>query len=199
MQVGTDNGKFGGRSLSPLVIVDNDRINQIYPNLPVAKFWSYANKNISSLFHLFNSIAVKDSEFSTFDRADLKDLLQSGVVSFGACPVRNWKEQSGISHAIRDNLKNNVLVGGFDMKQARAAGCIFIASPDVLDEIPQDNLEHGFEGLSRTMQPGSTVHRGIYKGSKDGLVVYTMMGELTKPADRMEEIAKIGNVNIKKK
>jgi hypothetical protein len=92
-----------------------------------------------------------------------------------------------------------VLVGGFNMKQARAAGCIFIASPNVLDEIPQDHLEHGFEGLSRTMQPGSTVHRGIYKGSKDGLVVYTLMGELTKPTERMEEIAKIGNINIKKK
>jgi len=197
-QVGSDSGKLAGRSLSPLVVVDNDRINKIYPNLPVSKFWDMANRNISSLFHLFNSIAIKDSDFSTFDRADFKDLLQSGVVSFGACPVRNWREQSGISHSIRDNLKNNVLVGGFDMKQARAAGCIFIASPDVLDEIPQDNLEHGFESLSRTMQPGSTVHRGIYKGSKEGLVVYTMMGELTKPAERMGEIANIGNVAIKK-
>jgi cell division GTPase FtsZ len=198
-QVGPDDGKLGDRSLSPLVVVDNDRIDKIYPKLPVAKFWDVANRNISSLFHLFNSIAIKDSEFTTFDRADFKDLLQSGVVSFGACPVRNWEQESGISHAIRTNLKNNVLVGGLDLTQARKAGCIFIASSEVLNEIPNDNLEHGFEGLSRIMQKGSTIHRGIYKGSKDGLVVYTLMGELGRPTERMEEIAKKGNVTIKKK
>jgi cell division GTPase FtsZ len=192
-------GKLGGRSVSPLVVLDNDRINKIYPNLSVGKFWDVANKNISSLFHLFNSIAVKDSDFTTFDRADFKDLLQSGVVSFGACPVRNWEEQSGISRSIRENLKSNVLVGGFDMKQARAAGCIFIASPSVLNEIPQDNLEHGFEGLKRTMQTGSVIHRGIYAGKKDGLVVYTMMGELSRPDERMQEIADEGKVTINKK
>lgn len=197
-QVGT-SGKLGGRTLSPLVVVDNDRINKIYPNLPVAKFWDMANRNISSLFHLFNSIAIKDSEFTTFDRADFKDLLQSGVVSFGACPVRNWENESGISHAIRDNLKNNVLVGGLDLRQSRKAGCIFIASSDVLDRIPQSNLEHGFEGLKRTMQSGGTIHRGIYKGSKSGLVAYTLMGELGSPTERMEEIAKEGRVAIKKK
>jgi hypothetical protein len=49
------------------------------------------------------------------------------------------------------------------------------------------------------MQKGSTIHRGIYKGSKDGLVVYTLMGELGRPTERMEEIAKKGNVTIKKK
>jgi len=195
-QVGTDTGKLGGRNLSPLVVLDNDRINKIYPNLSVSQFWDMANRNISSLFHLFNSIAVKNSEFSTFDRADFKDLLQSGVVTFGACPVSNWQEQSGISRAIRENLKGNVLVGGFDMSQARKAGCIFIAAKEVLDQIPQDNLEHGFAGLARIMQDDNTIHRGIYTGSKQGLVVYTMIGELARPTERMSEIADIGKVTV---
>lgn len=192
--VGTDAGKLAGRTLSPLVIVDNDRINKIYPNLSVSNFWEMANKNISSLFHLFNSIAIKDSEYTTFDKADFKDLLQSGVVSFGACPVKDWTQESGISLAIRNNLKNNVLVGGLDLSKAKSAGCIFIASADVLEEIPQDNLEYGFEGLSRTMQAGSVIHRGIYKGSRQGLIVYTLMGELGRPESRMQEIASKGNV-----
>ena len=186
--VGTEKGKMGGRSISPLVILDNDRINRIYPALPVSEFWATANRSVSALFHLFNNIALEDSEFTTFDRADFEDILDSGVVSFGACPIRKWDLSTDISHAIRDNLKNNVLVGGFDISQAKVAGCVFIGSADVLSSIPQEHLEHGFEMLSRIMREGGTVHRGIYKGSKPGLVVYSALGELGQPAERMAEM-----------
>lgn len=189
--VGTEKGKMGGRRISPLIVLDNDRINRIYPSLPVSEFWNTANRSVSALFHLFNSIALEDSEFTTFDRADFEDILDSGVVSFGACPIREWKLSTDISHAIRDNLKNNVLVGGFDIGQAKVAGCVFVGSKDVLESIPQEHLEHGFEMLSRIMKAGGTVHRGIYKGSKQGLVVYSAMGELGQPSERMAEITRI--------
>ena len=197
-QVGNDKGKLSGRGISPLVIIDNDKIDKIYPNLPITKFWQVANQNISSLFHLFNSIACKDSDFTTFDRADLKDVLDSGVLTFGACPLKKWDGQTDISYAVRDNLRRNVLVGGFDLGMAKAAACVFIGSTDVLDTVPQSHLEHGFEMLSRIMQPGSVVHRGIYKGAKPGLVVYTIMAELGRPEERMTEIARVGGVSKKK-
>lgn len=182
------------RTISPLVIIDNDKIDNIYPNLPVTKFWDVANRNISSLFHLFNSIACKDSDFTTFDRADLKDVLDSGALTFGACPLKKWEGSTDISQAVRDNLRRNVLVGGFDLGMAKTAACVFIGSTDVLDTVPQSYLEHGFEMLSRIMHTGSVVHRGIYKGAKPGLVVYTMMAELGCPEERMAEIAKVGGV-----
>jgi len=197
-RVGTDKGKLAGRDISPLVIIDNDKIDQIYPNLPVAKFWDVANKNISSLFHLFNSIACKDSDFTTFDRADLKDVLECGVLTFGACPLRKWESATDISHAIRDNLRRNVLVGGFDLSHAKAAACVFIASGDVLDVVPQSYLEHGFEMLTRIMHSGSVVHRSIYKATKPGLMVYTIMAELSRPSERIEEIARIGGIKLGK-
>ena len=196
--VGTGEGKVDGRTISPLVIVDNDRIEGIYPNLPVSKFWKVANQSISGLFHLFNNIAVQDSDYTTFDRADLEDLMSAGVVSFGACPLTKWAQTTDISHAIRDNLKNNVLVGGFNTSQAKAAACVFIGSSEVLDEIPQEHLEHGFEMLSRTMRQGGVVHRGIYKGLKPGLVVYSMLGELGSPEERMTEIARTGRIKEQK-
>jgi len=183
-----------GRSISPLIVVDNDRINKIYPNLPVLKFWDTANQSFTSLFHLFNSIAVRDSDFTTFDRADLKDILEGGVTTFGACPIRKWNASTDISFAIRDNLRSNVLVGGFDFSKAKSAGCVFIGSSDVLQSIPQEHLEHGFEMLSRIMRPGSVVHRGIYRGNKQGLVVYSIIAELGRPEERMAEMAKVGNV-----
>jgi len=190
--VGKDRAKMGGRTISPLVIVDNDRINKIYPNVPVSQFWDIANRSVCTLFHLFNSIAVQDSEFTNFDRADLEDVLDSGVVSFGACHIKKWEGLTDISLAVRDNLKNNVLVGGFDISQARTAGCVFIGSADVLNSIPQEHLEHGFEMLARIMRHGGTVHRGIYEGSKPGLMVYSALGELSKPEARMAEMARTG-------
>lgn len=190
--VGPDKGKLANRKLSPLVIIDNDKVNKLYPNLPVAKFWEVANANVSSLFHLFNSIACQDSDFTTFDRADLKDVLDCGVVTFGACPIKSYVSQTDISYAIRENLRQNVLVGGFDLGQARAAACVFIGSSDVLEKVPQEYLEHGFEMLARIMKPGSAVHRGIYRGAKPGLVVYTILAELGKPEERLAEIVRAG-------
>jgi cell division GTPase FtsZ len=189
-KVGTGKGKTDGRTVSPLIVVDNDRVERIYPNLPVTQFWDVANKSVTSLFHLFNSIAVKDSDYTTFDKADLQDLLSSGVVTFGACPIKKWDAMTDISFAIRDNLKNNVLVEGFDTGQARSAGCVFIGHTDILEKVPQGYLEHGFEMLTRTMRSGGVLHRGIYKGSKPGLVVYSILGELGKPEQRMTEIAR---------
>lgn len=193
VKVGKGKGKQDNRTISPLIIVDNDRVESIYPNLSVTQFWDVANKSISSLLHLFNSIAIQDSDYTTFDRADLEDILSSGVVSFGACPIRKWDTMTDISFSIRDNLKNNVLVGGFDTASARAAACVFIGHTDVLTKIPQSYLEHGFEMLTRIMRQGGVLHRGIYKGSKAGLVVYTMLGELGRPEERMSEIARIAS------
>jgi len=196
-RVGKDKGKLAARSLSPLLIVDNDRINRLHPGLAVTKFYSVANRSISSLFHLFNSIATKDSELTTFDRADLADVLSGGVVTFGATPLKQWESPTDISYAIRDNLRKNILVADIDLRQASVAAAVVVGHPDVLDVIPQDNLEHAFEMLSRIMQDISVVHRGIYKGGvkgrdgKPGIVVYTIIGELGKPEARMEEITRL--------
>ena len=46
--------------LSPLVILDNEKIKQLYPNLTVNQFWSTANNSICSILHLFNKISAKE-------------------------------------------------------------------------------------------------------------------------------------------
>jgi cell division GTPase FtsZ len=202
--VGKDKGKLSARSLSPLILVDNERIKKIYPDLSVSQFWGVANQSIAGLFHLFNSIASKDSEFTTFDRADFNTLLSAGVITFGATPLPKFETPTEISFAIRDNLRKNILVADLDLGQAAAAACVFIGHQEVLDRIPQGNLEHGFEMLTRIMQDNSVVHRGIYKGNvfdsqkKPGLVVYTILGELGRPDARMEEVYRIAGLTPKR-
>lgn len=187
--------KISSLGLSPVIVIDNERIKAIYPKVPVSKFWDVANKGICTLLHLFNQIAAQSSPFTTFDPADFATLLSSGVVAFGATALERYGSQADISKAIRQQLQSNILAS-VDLNRGKRAGCIFIGSREILDEIPQQNLDHGFEMLSRIMAEGSVVHRGIYVGSKNDLRVYTMIGELPFPAQRLQELSKIaGKLN----
>lgn len=170
-------------TLSPLVILDNERIKQIYPKLSVNKFWSTANTSICSLFHLFNKVSAQDSEYTAFDKADLDTVLSSGIISFGAVPVRVQGEETqetDISYAVRDNLKKNILAN-IDVASGKVAACVVIGNRTILDNTPQEYLEHGFDQLTRILGDGSTVHRGIYHTAKQGLVVYTIIGGIEAP------------------
>jgi cell division GTPase FtsZ len=170
-------------TLSPLIILDNERIKHLYPKLSVNKFWGTANTSICSLFHLFNKIACQDSEYTAFDKADLETVMASGIISFGAVPVvveGDVIDDTDISHAVRDNLKKNILAN-IDVASGTVAACVVIGDKETLDHTPQESLEHGFDQLSRSLGEGSTVHRGIYHTSKKGLVVYTIIGGIKAP------------------
>ena len=175
--------------VSPLVILDNEKIKQLYPKLSVNQFWSTANNSICSIFHLFNKISAKESAYTTFDKADLDTIFSSGIIMFGATPIKDTTE-TGISYAVRDNLRKNILAG-VDAATGNVAACVIIGDKEALDNIPQSSLEHGFEQLSRMMGSNSTVHRGIYAGAKKGLAVYTAIGGLQAPDNLFDYFFKV--------
>ena len=175
--------------VSPLVILDNEKIKQLYPKLSVNQFWGTANNSICSIFHLFNKISAKESAYTTFDKADLDTIFSSGIIMFGATPIKDTTE-TGISYAVRDNLRKNILAG-VDAATGNVAACVIIGDKESLDNIPQASLEHGFEQLSRMMGSNSTVHRGIYAGAKKGLAVYTAIGGLQAPDNLFDYFFKV--------
>ena len=181
--------------VSPLVILDNDKINSLYPGLPVGPFWETANMSIAGLFHLFNHTASKDSTYSAFDSNDYKQVLDTGLIVFGAATVDDWKTPSGISKTVRDNLKNNMLSGGVDLGTGNSAGVVIIGGQQILNELPQQNLDRAFDQFSRILQKGSVVHRGIYSGNKPDLTVYTAIGGIQKPHAKLEELKKLGDLD----
>ena len=175
--------------VSPLVILDNEKIKQLYPKLSVNQFWGTANNSICSIFHLFNKISAKESAYTTFDKADLDTIFSSGIIMFGATPIKDTTD-TGISYAVRDNLRKNILAG-VDAATGNVAACVIIGDKESLDNIPQSSLEHGFEQLSRMMGSNSTVHRGIYAGAKKGLAVYTAIGGLQAPDNLFDYFFKV--------
>ena len=180
--------------VSPLIILDNEKVHQLYPGLAVAPFWRTANSSTAGLFHLFNMTASKDSTYSSFDSNDYKQLLDSGLIVFGAAPVQNWQNASDISKTVRENLRNNILSGGVDLSTGNSAGVVMIGGKEVLDNVPQENLDRAFDQLTRLLGPHSVVHRGIYSGDKPTLTVYTLIGGLGTPTEKSEELKSLAEI-----
>ena len=180
--------------ISPLILIDNEKIGQLYPNLVVSEFWNVANKSMTGLFHLFNHTASKDSSYSSFDSNDYKIILDSGLIVFGASPVDDWKDSVSISRAIRENLKNNLLSGGIDLSTGNCGAGIIIGGTEQLSSIPQSFLDQAFDQLSRMLQPNSIVHRGIYSGNQPILNVFTSIGGLGRPDEKLQELKELGNI-----
>lgn len=174
--------------VSPLIILDNEKIGKLYPNLVVSNFWRHANSSLAGLFHLFNLTAAKDSSFTSFDRNDYSSILESGLMVFGASPVEKWDDPVSVSRAVRENITNNVLSGGIDLSTGSCAGAIIIGGKEQLDNIPQSTLEQAFEQLVRMLKKDGIVHRGIYVGDKSNLTVFTAIGGLGKPEQKIEEL-----------
>jgi len=180
--------------VSPLILIDNEKVGKLYPNLSVADFWKVSNHSMAGLFHLFNHTSAKDSTYSAFDSNDYGNLLDSGLIVFGASPVKDWKDSVSISRAVRENLKNNILTGGVDLSSGNTAAGVIIGGTEQLNEIPQKSLDEAFDQLSRMLKPNSIVHRGIYSGDKPNLTVFSAVGGLAEPADKLEELKKIANI-----
>lgn len=181
--------------ISPLIILDNEKINKLYPGLAVAPFWKTANSSIAGLFHLFNLVSAKDSSYSSFDPNDYKTILDSGLIVFGAAPISDWKNPMNITKTVRDNVAGNVLSGGVDLKTGNMAGVVMIGGNKILENAPQENLDLAFEQFSRILGRGSTVHRGIYSGNQDDLTVYTVIGGLGRPDQKLQELRKLGDLD----
>jgi cell division GTPase FtsZ len=179
--------------VSPLIILDNERFGQLYPNLTISKFWSAANSNLSGLFHLFNMTAAKDSSYSSFDRNDYKNVLDSGLIVLGASPVQNWKDPVSVSRALRENLGNNMLCSDLPLHTGSCAAAIMIGGNKQLDNITQSTLDKAFEQLNRMLIEGSVVHRGIYSGDKDGLNIFTAVGGLGRPEKKLLDLENLAH------
>jgi hypothetical protein len=89
---------------------------------------------------------------------------------------------------VRENLKNNLLCGGFDISTGNIAAAVAMANTDILDELPESHLDQAFEQLNRMLGAGSTLHRGVYSSNKNELNIFTAVANLGKPEDKINEL-----------
>lgn len=177
--------------LSPVIFIDNQKIRELYPNLPATGVHATENKSTASLLHLFNRLAGSDSDLTTFDRADFAKLLDSGIITFAADAITSWKSAADISTPIRDRLRRNILAT-VDFSKSTVAGLIYILNGAAYDEVKSADLDHGTAMFTRMLAGGSTVFPGIYRGASGGdasIKVLAMIGALPWPKSRLMDLA----------
>lgn len=180
--------------VSPLILIDNARINQLYrPGM--SQLYNVANNTVSQLFHLFNQLAAVHSPLITFDRSELAQLLDNGICVMGAASLQNITSPADISAAIRDQLTNNVLAE-VDLKQGTKGACLFVGDQNHLDSLSMDFFDAGFTQMNRTLKGSSSsvVHRGVYIGTAPGLQAYAMISDLKPPIATLSKLAKEANI-----
>ena len=188
LSVGAENGDY-----APLVIVDNDKIKKLYPQLTVKQFWPTLNNTVAGLFHVFNVLATKNSNYTAFDPADYDTIMKTkGCMIFGVTSVKNVESETSVSNALKQNLEKTLLAGGFNLTTAEGAASIIVGGTKLYEEVAglMDSIEYGFDTLA-TITGGAIIHRGIYEDSaRDKLVAYTMVGGLDAPEKRLEDLKK---------
>ena len=182
------NGEF-----APLIIIDNDKIKKLYSQLTVKQFWPTLNSTVAGLFHIFNLLSTKNSDYTAFDPADYDTIMKTnGCMIFGVTSVRDVENETSVSNALKQNLEKTLLAGGFDLTTAKGAASIVVGGTKQYEEIPglMDSIEYGFDTLA-ALTGGAVIHRGIYEDSaKEKLVAYTIVGGLDAPQKRLDELKK---------
>jgi cell division GTPase FtsZ len=189
-QVVSELGQMASEGkLSPLIIVDNEKISKMYPGLTVKNFWATINSTVAGLFDIFNRLSALSTDYTSFDTVDYHSIMEAGGCAImGLTKVTEFKDKYAISQAVKKNLQKTLLADGFDLSSAKVAGCIMVGGKNLMANVPglQDNINYAFDVLS-DITGKATVHRGIYEDNKDSLRVYTIIGGLEMPAKRLSE------------
>jgi len=176
--------------ISPLIIVDNDKISKMYPGMTVRQFWPSINNTVAALFDIFNRLSSMSSRYTSFDPVDYHSIIESGGCAImGLTKVTEFGDKFALSQAVKKNLEKTLLAGGFDLSSARLAGCIAVGGKKQMHNVKglQDNIDYAFDVLSE-ITGNATIHRGIYEDNKDSLRVYTIIGGLHDCTARLEEL-----------
>jgi len=176
--------------ISPLIFIDNDKINKMYPGMTVKSFWPSINSTVAGLFDIFNRLSALSSSYTSFDPVDYHSIMEAGGCAImGLTIVPRFKDKFSVSQAVKKNLEKTLLAGGFDLSTSKLAGCVVVAGRKLIEGVKglQENIDYAFDNLSE-ITGDATIHRGIYEDGRDCLRVYTIIGGLDTCTSRLEEL-----------
>ncbi len=176
--------------ISPLIIIDNAKISDMYPNLTVREFWPTINDTVTTLFDIFNRLSARPSRYTSFDQADYYSVISAGgCCIMGLTQVTEYRDKFSLSEGVNENLERTLLADGFDLKTAKVAGSIAVGGEKVMASVPglKDNIDYAFDTLA-DITGSATLHRGIYEDNRDSLRVYTIIGGLDTASQRLAQL-----------
>jgi hypothetical protein len=160
--------------------------------LSKAEFWTTANDAIVKPLHLFNHLSAMPTQYDSLDSMDFGRVFTTGDCTiYGMLEVENYMETTAIAEAVVENLESGLLANDFNLKETRFGGFIVTGNPDVLQELPAQNIHYASHMISEACDSPSLVS-GVYEvPSDDNIVrVYTLFSGLGLPSARVEALQK---------
>ena len=116
----------------------------------------------------------------------------------GLTKVTQFNDKFTVSEAVKKNLEKTLLADGFDLATSKVSGAVAVGGKKIMAGVKglQDNLDYSFDVLSE-ITGKATIHRGIYEDGRDSLRVYTIIGGLSSPTERLEELRSHMTVQVR--
>jgi len=194
------------KKIANLIVVDNARIESIYSDVGQLEFYQIANKAIVEPINAFNELSMLPSSTKALDSTELAKILidGEGLTVYGQFDVPNYTEDTAIAEAVINNLSQNLLSEGFDLKQAKYVGFICVANKDVWSKIPASSINYANSMVADLCGQPAGVFRGVYSVDmpENFVRVYSMFSGLGLPATRVNQLkteAKEFMANVKNK
>jgi len=191
------------KKISPLIIIDNDKIEKKHPGLSTLEFWNMANEEVVKCFDVFNMLAFRTSAYTSFDPADYKRVLVSGgCMIFGTFTVTNEIQVDTLANAIASNINSGLLAEGFNLVEATTAACLIVGNPEKLQKLPRVAEENAFAMLMKLLGSG-TIFKGVYPlQATPDFELFFMISGLGLPTSRVKSLiehTKVEKEHLEKK
>lgn len=182
------------KKIHNLIVVDNAKIETIYADVGQFEFFSVSNKAIVEPIDAFNVLSSKPSPVKGLDPMEFAKIFTDGegLTAYGQMTVPNYEDETALAEAVIENLDDNLLSGGFDLKQAKYVGVIFAAPKSVWDKVPAGSVNYAMAMVNDTCESPEDVFKGIYEvdSDEDVIKVYSMFSGLSLPKSRVEQLRK---------
>jgi len=183
--------------VNALIIVDNSKVEQLYPNVAAAQFWKVANFDIVNTLNMFNTLCRCDTKFDALDPMDFLRIFSTGNCTVFGRIEMSIEIQDGrivmfedeLANQVLGNLQSGLLADGFNLKETVSGGIIITGPESILDQIPAVNINFMYHRLNELVGDAN-IYRGLYRDddTRNRITVYTILSGLGLPVQRVESL-----------
>lgn len=184
-------------SVNALIVVDNSKIQQIYPDISAGQFWKVANFDIVNILNMFNTLCRCDTDYDSLDPMDFVRIFSAGNCTiYGKIdipiPMQNGQvmmHETELANIVTKNLQSGLLADGFDLKETTAGGIIITGHEDLLSQLPAISINFMYHELNELVGDAN-MFRGLYKDDQpnESISVYTILSGLGLPQQRVKKL-----------
>lgn len=189
------------RTVSPLILVDNQRMLEMYSHMPIGSMYSSINNYMANFINKFNTFSNKTSTYmSTIDTMDTGRLWSlGGCCTMGKFIIGTSKNKSNegmlsVAHpldlaGIDEAIKSCVVTDGFDLSTAKGIGVIAVAPKYFLqDDNMSKSIKYTFAKAKEIIGDGLIFNGQYDDDSLDCLEFYIFFNGLKYPEERFERM-----------